>query len=1031
MATSSWAENLKLTQADEDAAWRDLTVARDSLVEAAILAGMPASAARKHAALIEGKRRLDPREPRVAQAMETLTQAAGPEIVGSWVRASRMFRDASDRAFHAAMEVQDRDGAMARAVVELEGPMGEMRSALIAEAARINPTLDIKFARELWGEGPALVASGAGGTERIAVAGMYEHYHNLASISLDPAYDTLANGLHEIWHSLEHTLSEKEQRALRDAFPATDRLSHEERVAYAFGDWAAGRIRETDPDARRAFRKLALMTGRVGQSFVNSGLGEAGHVFEKAFGGELGRRAVEMATRAGRTTPVHPPTSAAYALDPDAGQPRRLSDESTIKLVKSVSSWHSAEGAGPIDAQMAEARDAIAAAYNDLIGYDPFKDDPAATLESVGRVLVEYLEDPQTRLPAQRPRSAAADNGGKAREALPPPEFRPEMRYFVIAHNSDFELYCQSAESAEAAFVQFDAREGIDPRGKGLIAQAQDYKIHPVSKEIFDLARDYSVGDRRRAAELWQALNAAQTVPLDAAALDRAFRSQIDSDPPMDTPGDAPWAARYAAFRLAMETVPRLLPDPMSRSDHALSGMQLSLNAAVQGLMDTIPDTLDLMSDEATGSLDDVARRIRAFKRALSGVVITHQSVMPHGVKDKEERALVRTSMAAADRLLEEMNYTFGRVGDEAWTKPGFIHAQENARVKHTRLVGEDGLGLAHFLKAVDDLNDSWTRLDRHREALKELPDGRDLGAAKFSLSENAQDMANDATGAGSEPALRAKTHLPYNYVVVSHDPAPTTGNVYWLWSPPLEPEALLAAFASRNGLLDRNPQELAQEHQVYGLPAVMWNNLPIDPESDLGPGWEPMRQPHPDAVFEATQYLTPVSIDPARLHEAFSEMRRRRDLAVTVQDPAPDNARDDARYAASAARRTGIASRQEHAGIEAGPLPNPAAPSLKSEPATALRLTPGTHDLAMIEALRAERKLFAMSPETLAETAKLTAEAAKSASSPETRKAFLTALNLISRTHEARGLALPPEAAQALRNSPPHTRRAPGGEGR
>ena len=56
---------------------------------------------------------------------------------------------------------------------------------------------------------------------------------------------------HELWHTLERLVSERERAALRARFPAAPRidaqgagasLSHEERVAHAFGAWAAARI---------------------------------------------------------------------------------------------------------------------------------------------------------------------------------------------------------------------------------------------------------------------------------------------------------------------------------------------------------------------------------------------------------------------------------------------------------------------------------------------------------------------------------------------------------------------------------------------------------------------------------------------------------------------------------------------------------------------------------------------------------------------------------------------------------------------
>lgn len=296
----------------EEFAWARLCHQRQVLLDSLVGEGAGAPHIRKLISQVEGKRRVNPNDPAAAQALTRLTEMAdkavadGPRSVGLWLAASREFADASDRAFRAATELSDFAGPEARQSAEGKTAMGDLKRELLAIAARINPTVDVRMVRELFGEGPGLLASGASTEDRMPVAGMYQPFYHMASISLDPRFNTRDTVYHEGFHSIEPVLAPGEQAALRRAFPAQGGMLSEERVATAFADWALRRrgIEEMglggeSAQVRRSFRKMGLFAGRSRQALLGHGFEKAEDVFEKVYGGEMGRRMVDLARRSG------------------------------------------------------------------------------------------------------------------------------------------------------------------------------------------------------------------------------------------------------------------------------------------------------------------------------------------------------------------------------------------------------------------------------------------------------------------------------------------------------------------------------------------------------------------------------------------------------------------------------------------------------------------------------------------------------------------------------------------------------------
>ncbi|RCK34593.1 hypothetical protein [Thalassospira xiamenensis] len=277
----------------EDACWDRLTQARASIVENATV---PEVTARKWMSAIEsGNKPLS--DPENVRILDNIARWAGPEATGNWVKAYRSFGEAASRVHRAGIELADHAGINVRSDLEALRDQGALRQRLVAIAARVNPTVDIHLPKELFAEGPGLIASGLKSTDRTEVAGMYEPMKHLVTISISPRFDREDTAWHESWHSIEPVLSQSEDAALQKAFPANDHMTSKERVAVAFARWAKlrDRLPEGDSRAERATNE------KLRKSLLPPGQKAIGEIFEKAYDGTFGKR---MANVMAQTNPA-------------------------------------------------------------------------------------------------------------------------------------------------------------------------------------------------------------------------------------------------------------------------------------------------------------------------------------------------------------------------------------------------------------------------------------------------------------------------------------------------------------------------------------------------------------------------------------------------------------------------------------------------------------------------------------------------------------------------------------------------------
>lgn len=308
-------QTYRVSMREEDETWRRLTKARSAMIDAG-RKHVPTVTIQKWLAHLEGKTRLDSLNPDTQRTLAKLSEWCGPENLSEWLRQSRAFNIASDEAFRTAMALKRAAGIERVAELDGERPDGDLRRKLIAVATRINPTVELNLVRQLYAEGPSLLNSGAVSADRMEVAGMHMPYFNLSTISLSPKFDALDTAYHEMWHSLEPVLTRDEQRALAAAFPGDNHMTHKERTAVAFAAWATDKDRGGEADAlsrevQGAFRKAKA----TGKTIANvAGARRIEKIFQRAYGGEIGKRVVEGFKKMGGRESFLPPHHIAAAV---------------------------------------------------------------------------------------------------------------------------------------------------------------------------------------------------------------------------------------------------------------------------------------------------------------------------------------------------------------------------------------------------------------------------------------------------------------------------------------------------------------------------------------------------------------------------------------------------------------------------------------------------------------------------------------------------------------------------------------------
>ncbi|KXJ57224.1 MAG: hypothetical protein AXW12_19920 [Thalassospira sp. Nap_22] len=270
--------------AREDADWASLTAARNVVVSRA---SVPEVTARKWMSLVESGHQ-PVSAPENAKIVEKIRGWAGEEATNDWLNSYRNFSESSLRVHRAGLELADHAGLDAR--LDLEGLRddGPLRQRLVAIAARINPTLDVHLPKELFMEGPGLIASGLKSTSRTEIAGMYEPYKHLATISVSPRFDQEDTAWHEAWHSIEPVLNTREKAALAKAFPDNSHMISTERVAVAFARWA--KLRDRIPAGTA---KEAALSSKLCQALMPAGREAIQSIFEKAYDGTFGQRMIK------------------------------------------------------------------------------------------------------------------------------------------------------------------------------------------------------------------------------------------------------------------------------------------------------------------------------------------------------------------------------------------------------------------------------------------------------------------------------------------------------------------------------------------------------------------------------------------------------------------------------------------------------------------------------------------------------------------------------------------------------------------
>lgn len=274
--------------AREDAHWESLKAARNTVVAHATV---PEVTARKWMSIVEsGQQPIS--APENAKIVEKIKDWAGDEAVTQWLDSYQNFAESSARVHRAGLELADHAGIDAR--LDLEGlrEEGPMRRKLLSIAARINPTLDVHMPKELFMEGPGLIASGLKSENRTEIAGMYEPYKHLATISVSPRFDREDTAWHEAWHSIEPVLTDKEQATLTKAFPDNAHMISTERVAVAFARWA--KMRDRLPDQTREQRAVSA---KMRETLAPSGNKAVQAIFENAYDGTFGRRMTKAIAR--------------------------------------------------------------------------------------------------------------------------------------------------------------------------------------------------------------------------------------------------------------------------------------------------------------------------------------------------------------------------------------------------------------------------------------------------------------------------------------------------------------------------------------------------------------------------------------------------------------------------------------------------------------------------------------------------------------------------------------------------------------
>lgn len=142
----------------------------------------------------------------------------------------------------------------------------EYTKQLVDIVKKINPSVKTEVVNELFGEGEALLKSGASSSERQQVAGVFDKVNNLIKLSLN-TLDPKDAAYHESFHSVQKMLEDSDQKTLSDHFKGDDSFSPNEQMAIAFANYALKKNGTGIPaHIRRIFDKLKQILREIGRT---------------------------------------------------------------------------------------------------------------------------------------------------------------------------------------------------------------------------------------------------------------------------------------------------------------------------------------------------------------------------------------------------------------------------------------------------------------------------------------------------------------------------------------------------------------------------------------------------------------------------------------------------------------------------------------------------------------------------------------------------------------------------------------------
>lgn len=154
---------------------------------------------------------------------------------------------------------------------------------------RINPDIDVKLVKKMFGEGEAVKASGGKSTDKQEVAGSYEKLKNLVTASLNTAkWNPLDTAYHEAYHSVRDMINPNDDAILKKAFPGTDKLSQEEHEAVQFGKYMTEKNAPGFTAAvKRVFGSIKQALTDIGNSFRKNKLNSVEDIFNRVERGSV------------------------------------------------------------------------------------------------------------------------------------------------------------------------------------------------------------------------------------------------------------------------------------------------------------------------------------------------------------------------------------------------------------------------------------------------------------------------------------------------------------------------------------------------------------------------------------------------------------------------------------------------------------------------------------------------------------------------------------------------------------------------